>query len=80
VKDSISLEKLLPGESAAIARLIGAPDDVHRLREFGFHEGGTVEMFRPGDPCIVRIEGNMVCLRGGDRVRILLQPPNTPRA
>lgn len=74
MQDSISLDKLRPGECASIALLIGCPDDIHRLREFGFYEGCAVEMFRSGDPCIVRLEGNMVCLRGGDRIQVLVRP------
>lgn len=71
---TISLCCLRNGQSACVYCILGPPDDVHRLEEFGLHRGRQIEMFRPGDPCIIRLAGNKVCLRMGDRVEVLVQP------
>lgn len=42
--------------------------------EFGFRGGATVEMLRSGNPCIVRLAGNKVCLRSDERLSVLVDP------
>lgn len=70
----IPLELLSAGQAARISRVTGNPDHVHRLEEFGIRGGARIEMFRPGDPCIIRLAGNKVCLRPGKRLRIQVVP------
>lgn len=78
----ITVESLIPindlpkGQSADVGRVDGRPDHVHRLRELGLCGGSTVEMFRPGNPCIVRIGGNKVCIRSDRLLRVLVRPIN----
>ncbi|MBN1588185.1 MAG: ferrous iron transport protein A [Pirellulales bacterium] len=63
VDSVIPLRNLLPGQVAEIFRIDGQPECVHRLEEFGLRRGTQIEMFRRGNPCIIRTAGNKVCLR-----------------
>jgi Fe2+ transport system protein FeoA len=71
---AIPLGQLPVGRSAYIRRVLGRPDDVHRLEEFGLCGGIRVEMFRAGRPCIVRVGGNKVCLRGNESLHVMVEP------
>jgi Fe2+ transport system protein FeoA len=75
---AVPLHLLEPGQKARISRILGSPDDVHRLREFGLCDGVQVEMFRPGTPCILRVAGNKVCLRAGELLQVLVLPAAGP--
>jgi len=70
----IPLHQLPAGQSACISRILGQPDQVHRLQEFGLRGGTKIEMFRPGNPCIIRLAGSKVCLRADDLLRVLVEP------
>ena len=70
----IPLEKLRAGERARISRIHGNPDHVHRLEEFGLRGGTCIEMFRPGNPCILRMAGNKICLRADAMLSISVEP------
>lgn len=70
----IPLNLLKRGQSADVGRIDGQPGHVHRLGELGFRSGSRIEMFRPGNPCIVRIAGNKVCIRSDDLLRVLVRP------
>jgi ferrous iron transport protein A len=70
----IPLNHLRQGQSAHVGRVEGHPDHVHRLSELGIRGGCQVEMFRPGNPCIIRIAGNKVCIRSDRGLRVLVQP------
>ena len=69
----IALDRLPVGKYALVREVDGPPDDVHRLEEFGVRRGMRIEMFRPGDPCILRLSGNKICLRADDRLRIWVE-------
>jgi ferrous iron transport protein A len=71
---AIPLCRLPAGHFAKIVDILGNPDHVHRLREFGLRGGMKIEMFRPGNPCIIRLAGNKVCLRSDDRLNVLVEP------
>jgi ferrous iron transport protein A len=75
---SIPVNQLRPGQSARILRIVGRSDDVHRLEEFGLRQGTRIEMFRVGNPCILRLAGNKVCLRVDDLLRVLVTPGQMP--
>ena len=68
----IPLHHLHAGESAQIRHIDGNPEHAHRLEEFGFRTGVHIEMFRPGNPCIVRLGGNKVCLRADKRLSVFV--------
>ncbi|MBN2022797.1 MAG: ferrous iron transport protein A [Pirellulales bacterium] len=70
----VPLGKLRRGQIAEIHRVHGQPEHVHRLEELGIRAGTRIEVFRPGNPCIVRTAGNKLCLRTGDLVDILVRP------
>ena len=70
----IPLHELPAGRSACVSSILGEPDQVHRLHEFGLRGGTMIEMFRPGNPCIIRLAGNKVCLRADDLLRVLVEP------
>lgn len=74
VNDCIPIHRLRRGQAAHIHSIVGRPDHVHRLREFGLRDGLEVEMFQPGNPCIVRLAGNKICLRSDDLLRVLVAP------
>lgn len=74
----VPIRKLTPGQTARIARLVGPPEDVHRLEELGLRQGTTIQMFRPGNPCILRLEGSKVCLRAGKQIEVLVVPSLAP--
>ena len=74
VDKSVSLQDLLAGQSAMVRRISGEPDRVHRLEEFGLRGGTRIEMFRAGNPCIIRMAGNKICLRADDKLRIQVEP------
>ena len=74
----IPLDTMRAGETACIGSVVGRPEHVHRLHEFGLHQGTLVEMFRPGNPCIIRMAGSKVCLRANDGLRVLVRPLDVP--
>ena len=77
IDKSIPLGELPVGRSALVSRITGRSDHVHRLEEFGLRGGIRVQMFRPGNPCIVRMAGNKVCFRTDDLLRIFVEPDAT---
>ncbi len=74
----VSIRKLAAGQTACIARIVGPPEDVHRLEELGLRRGTTIQMFRQGNPCILRLEGSKVCLRAGKQIEVLVVPSLAP--
>jgi Fe2+ transport system protein FeoA len=73
----IPLTRLRPGQSAEVRGILGRADHVHRLEEFGLRKGTPVQMFRPGNPCIIRLAGARVCLRMDDSLHVLVKPAGT---
>ncbi len=73
-RPTIALKNLPAGHSARIAHILGNPDHVHQLEEFGLRGGTKIEMFRPGNPCILRMAGHKICLRADDLLRVLVEP------
>lgn len=76
--NSIPLHRLSAGQVAHVSRVIGRADYVHRLAEFGLRHGTKVVMFRPGNPCILRMAGNKVCFRADDLVNVFVTPATAP--
>jgi ferrous iron transport protein A len=71
---AIPLCRLSAGRRAKIVGILGQSEHVHRLEEFGLRGGTEIEMFRPGNPCVIRLAGNKVCLRSDDRLNIMVEP------
>ena len=57
-EEIVPLGRLGVGQSARISQIIGQADRVHRLEEFGLRSGTKIQMFRRGNPCIIRTAGN----------------------
>ena len=74
VDELIPLGDLAAGQAARIHRILGHADYVHRLEEFGLRHGIQIQMFRRGNPCIVRLAGIKVCLRADAKFHVLVQP------
>jgi Fe2+ transport system protein FeoA len=72
VHDLIPLAFAPPGQTARVAQVVGACEEVHRLKELGLSEGVMVEIVQPGTPCIVRIAGHKLCFRDCDSFRVLV--------
>ena len=73
----IPLSRLNRGQSACVSRIVGQADHVHRLEEFGLLGGTKIQMFRRGNPCIIRVAGNKVCLRADELLDVLVKPAGT---
>ncbi len=70
----LPLMQLAPGQRAEVSQLMGLPDLVHRLEELGLRTGAIVEMLQPGTPCIIRLEGSKLCVRGNEAFSVLVRP------
>lgn len=71
------LDQTPPGQSATIVRLSGCPTHVRRLEEIGLRRGTTVQVVRNGRPCIVRVNGNRLCIRCSELMHVWVQPQQT---
>jgi ferrous iron transport protein A len=68
------LECLRPGEWAEVFDVSGEPSWVGRLAELGIRAGTRVQMLRDGSPCLVRVGGGRLSLRGETVMRVLVRP------
>ncbi len=76
---TIPLNELRAGHCARVACVAGKPDHVHQLAEFGLRRGARIEMFRRGNPCILRLAGHKFCLRADDLFHVLVEPISVAR-
>lgn len=74
----IPLRQLAAGQWASVRRIVGRDDHVHRLKEFGFADGTQIQMFRCGNPCIIRLAAGKVCLRADPEFDVLVKPAGIP--
>ena len=70
----VPLELLRPGEWADVADVGGEPSWVCRMAELGLRAGCRVQMLQSGAPCMLRVAGCRLCLRGCDSSQILVRP------
>ncbi len=49
------ITKLVKGQVGRVERIDGSSRTTRRLAELGVMPGATVEMLRPGRPCILRV-------------------------
>jgi Fe2+ transport system protein FeoA len=73
IDKSVPLSSLHTGQLARVSRITGQPDRVHRLEEFGLCGGTRIQMFRPGNPCILRIAAGKVCFRTDDLLQVFVE-------
>ena len=76
--DFVPLKKMTTGQFAEVLSLEGDASHVHRLGELGFRQGTRIEIFRGGNPCIVRSRGNKLCLRTDQLLNVLVKPIEKP--
>ncbi|MEA1951685.1 MAG: FeoA family protein [Planctomycetota bacterium] len=72
--DFVPLNQLDSGQTAEISEVKGDPGHVHRLQEFGLRRGTRIQMFRTGNPCIIRTTGSKVCVRMDNSLQVLVKP------
>jgi Fe2+ transport system protein FeoA len=73
VHDLIPLSLLAAGQSALVDKVLGRPEEVHRLEELGLRGGATIEMLQPGSPCIIRLAGQKLCFRADELLSVLVR-------
>jgi Fe2+ transport system protein FeoA len=56
-----------------VAEIVGQEDQVQRLKELGFCPGVHLKMIRAGSPCIVRLQGQTLCIRGNELLNVLVE-------
>ncbi len=72
--DLILLGFLTAGQTAVVETVMGGTDDIHRLREIGLRDGATVQMLQPGNPCLLRLEGQKLGVRSDALATVLVRP------
>jgi Fe2+ transport system protein FeoA len=70
----LPVEYLRPGEWADVADVQGEPGWVGRLGELGVRIGCRLQVLRGGFPCLLRIGGSRLSLRGEEAMQILVRP------
>lgn len=73
VHELIPLNLLAPGQHAHVSQVLGVDAHVHRLEELGLRGGVAVEMVQGGSPCIIRLDGQKLCLRADELVSVLVR-------
>ena len=71
--DVFPLKLLAMGQRARIDRLVGRPEEVHRLKELGMREGVPIEMLQSGSTCIVRLDGAKLAFRDHEGFSVLVR-------
>jgi ferrous iron transport protein A len=76
----LPLEMLRPGEWADIAEVCGEPAWICRMAELGIRAGSRVQVVRDGSPCLLRVAGSQLCVRGCGCSQVLVRPvpPTAP--
>jgi ferrous iron transport protein A len=69
----IPLGRMSSGERATLVDVVGQPEQVRRMQELGFRCGMSLEMIRAGSPCIVRLCGQTMCIRGNEFLNVLVE-------
>ncbi len=70
----LPLELLRPGEWGEVAEVTGEPGWICRLAELGVRVGCRLQMLQDGSPCLLRIGGCRLSLRGECSEHILVRP------
>ena len=68
------LSMLAAGDSAVVQSVVGSSELVRHLAEIGVRDGALLEMVRPGTPCILRVDGAKLCVRGDELLQVLVTP------
>ncbi len=68
----LPLEMLRAKETARLVELEGDENQVRRLSEMGLRVGASIQMLRPGAPCLLALDGKRLSLRLGTDVELLV--------
>lgn len=68
----LPLEMLRAEESARLVEMDGDENQVRRLSEMGLRIGATIQMLRPGSPCLLALDGKRLSLRLGVDVELMV--------
>ena len=69
----LPLEFLRGGEFADVTEVTGEPTWVGRMAELGLRAGARVQVVQGGSPCLVKVNGSRLCLRGEQAMQILVR-------
>lgn len=69
----VPLEMLQESERGRVMELVGPDAERHRLQEIGLREGVTVRLVKPGQPCIVAIDGQRLSFRADPGTMVLVE-------
>jgi ferrous iron transport protein A len=70
----VPMELLGSGEWGDVAEIMGEPTWVSRLQELGIRTGIRLQVLQPGSPCLFRVGGARLSLRGELGMQILVRP------
>jgi ferrous iron transport protein A len=70
----LPLDLVETGEWAEVEEVNGGPVWVGRMAELGLRTGSRVQVLRQGSPCLLRIGGSRLSLRGESGAQILVRP------
>ena len=70
----LPLELLGSGEWAEVEEVTGEPSWVCRMAELGVRSGSRVQVLQPECPCLLRVGGCRLSLRGDCAMQILVRP------
>lgn len=68
----LPLDMLRAEETARLVEMDGDENQVRRLSEMGLRIGATIQMLRPGSPCLLALDGKRLSLRLGVDVELLV--------
>ena len=69
----VPLSMMRSGQSGKIGDVVGCGCLVQRLREMGLRAGACVQMVRAGSPCILRLDGQKLCVRSDEMTCVLVR-------
>lgn len=72
VPQCVPIDFLRAEETGKIVEITGPESWKHRLQEFGLREGVLVRMVKPGEPCILAVDGHRFSLRSDRDATILV--------
>ena len=70
----LPLESLQSGDWAEVEEVTGKPVWIGRVAELGVRVGIRLQIVRRGNPCLLRIDGSCLSLRGEPGAQILVRP------
>ena len=74
---TVPLENLGRYAAGKVQQVDGDVPLVQRLAEIGFKVGSSLQVLRPGTPCLLRVDNQRLSLRLERSLRILVDVPQT---